>query len=426
MNVLIIGSGGREHALAWKIKQSPKLGELYIAPGNPGTLQLGTNVELNSESEILEFCRKYLIDLVVIGPEQPLVNGLSDYLRANGINVFGPSKAAARIEGDKTFSKNLMKKYDISTAQFKSFNSDQFQEAAEYLKNIEFPIVLKASGLAAGKGVLICSDYEDALEGLKNLMQDKVFGSAGDHVVIEEFMYGQEASVFAITDGTDYVLLPPAQDHKRIYDGDKGKNTGGMGAYAPAPIITAELLGEIEDKIIKPTIAAMKSEGIPYSGCLYCGLMLTDEGPKVVEFNCRFGDPETQAVLPLVDGDFLALLHTSAIGEIDKNAVSWTNKTAVCVVAASAGYPDAYTKGFEISGINEAENKGAIVFHAGTKNDNNKLVTSGGRVLGVTALVDGNDLKACKQKTYDALSNIRFEGIYYRTDIADKGINYKE
>ncbi len=422
MNILLIGSGGREHALAWKISQSPRLNKLYSAPGNPGTAQLCENITLKDNSEILAFCREKEIDLVVVGPEVPLVEGIADFLESENICVFGPSKSAAQIEGDKSFSKQLMRKYNIPTAKFDIFTSDEKDKALNYIKLSEPPFVIKASGLAAGKGVLICDTIDEAINGLRKIFDGKIFGHSGDTVVIEEFMTGQEASIFAITDGEDYVLLPASQDHKRIFDDDKGKNTGGMGAYAPTPFVTDEILEIVKKKIIEPTLKALKEETGGYKGCLYCGIMLTDEGPKVVEFNCRFGDPETQTVLPLVEGDFLSLLHSSAVGKLDKNAVFYNNKSAVCVVAASKGYPNKYEKGFEITGIHEAERSGAVVFHAGTDIKDGKLVTSGGRVLGVAAVVEENNLKACKEKVYASLSKIQFDGIYYRKDIADKAL----
>lgn len=423
MNVLLIGSGGREHALALKISESKSLTKLFIAPGNPGTESLGENIDLDikNEKQLEDFCANNNIELVVVGPEQPLVEGLADLFRSKNIRVFGPDKEAAQIEGDKSFSKSLMKKYNIPTAEFEVFNSDEYEKAVEYVKNGKFPVVIKASGLAAGKGVLICEDEKSALDGLQDCFNNKVFGEAGDKVVIEEFMVGEEASLFAITDGENFVSLPIAQDHKRIGDGDTGLNTGGMGAYAPAPVVTEEILKISEKTIIQPTLDAMKAEGKTFNGCLYAGLMLTDEGPKVVEFNCRFGDPETQAVLPLVDGDFLELLNSAGAGSINKESVKYNGKTSVCVIAASEGYPGSYPKGLEIFGLDKNKDEEIIVYHAGTKNTDNKIVTSGGRVLGVNATIHG-DLKSCKEKAYEGLKQICFEGMYFRKDIADKAI----
>ena len=384
MNVTVIGSGGREHAIVLKISESKKIGKLFTIPGNPGTSKISTNqnVDVTDHEAVLEHCRKQQIDLVVVGPEQPLVDGLSDYLRANGIAVFGPDKSAAMIEGDKSFSKELMRKYDIPTAGFKTFTHSDYDDCLKYLDRIDYPTVIKASGLAAGKGVLICENRERAIEALDDMLNKKLFGDSGDTIVIEEFMHGQEASIFAITDGKDFITLPASQDHKRIFNGDKGKNTGGMGAYAPAPVVTRELQEEIESKIIRKTIDALNEEGRKYIGCLYAGLMLTETGPKVVEFNCRFGDPETQAVLPIIEGDFLELLYSSATGKLNPDSVINSGKCAVCVVTSSAGYPESYEKGYEITGIEEAGKiEDIIVYHAGTKISEGKIVTNGGRVL---------------------------------------------
>ncbi len=426
MNVLVIGSGGREHALAYKISESKRLDKLFIMPGNTGTKALGTNVNinLNEHEAIYSFCLQNKIELVVIGPEQPLVDGISDYLRERGINVFGPSSKAAAIEAQKSFAKWLMIKYNIPTAAYKEFNLSGYELAKEYIFSQKFPCVIKADGLAAGKGVIICNNAAEAFDALENIFGNKIFGHAGDKIIIEEFMSGEEASIFAITDGSEFVCLPAAQDHKRIGDNDTGKNTGGMGAYCPAPLITPLLMDLIEKKIIIPTINAMAIEGRKFIGCLYCGLMITSEGPKVVEFNCRFGDPETQAVLPVLEGDFLQLLYSAALGTLDKTSVKYNNGAAVCVVAASKGYPDSYEKGFEISGLDSLD-KDIVVFHAGTKDDGNKILTNGGRVLGVTAVVEKPELKTAKQKAYQALEKITFNGMYFRSDIADRAIYRK-
>lgn len=423
MNILLIGSGGREHALAYKLSESKSLTKLFISPGNPGTSLLGQNIDAGkSNNDIIKFCKDENIDLVVVGPEIPLVDGIEDALTTAGFPVFGPSKNAARIEGDKVFSKNLMRKYNIPTAGYEVFGNGEKEKAVEYVKNGKFPVVIKASGLAAGKGVLICNNAQEALEAIETCMVDKKFGDSGDNIVIEEFMEGEEASIFALTDGEDYYILPAAQDHKRIYDNDEGPNTGGMGAYAPAPVITNELLSRVEKEIIKPVLAAMEKEDSKYKGCLYCGLMITNEGPKVVEFNCRFGDPETQAVLPLLDGDFVKLLYSCAVGEIDHDAVKVKSGNCVCVIAASEGYPEGYEKGHEITGIDNISDKDIIVFHAGTKQDGDKIITSGGRVLGVSAVKETASLAETKEAAYNAMSKINFKGIYYRKDIADKAI----
>lgn len=420
MKVVLIGSGGREHALAYKIAESPQLEKLYCLPGNPGTKLFAENVNITGSVDILNFCIEKNIDLIVIGPEQPLVDGLADILRENGFNVFGPSKLAAQIEGDKSFSKTLMKKYGIPTADFEIFEKSDYEIAVTYLKTKEYPIVIKAFGLAAGKGVLICESFEESKIALDECFRNNTFGEAGEKVIIEEFMVGQEASIFAVTDGNDFVILPAAQDHKRIYNGDKGKNTGGMGAYAPAPLITIEIQKEIEEKIIIPTLNAMKSENMLYNGCLYAGLMITSTGPKVVEFNCRFGDPETQAVLPLLEGDFLELLNSAAKGKIDKTSVKYNGGSSVCVVAVSKGYPGKFEKGFKIFGLDEFEDNEIKVFHAGTKDENGFIKTNGGRVLSVTSFITKNDLKEAKQKAYEGISKISFNGMFYRKDISDK------
>jgi len=425
MKIVLIGSGGREHALALKISQSPQLEKLYIVPGNPGTKKLGENVELeiSNHQKVIEFCTEKSIDLVVIGPEQPLVEGLTDKLIEKGIKVFGPGKAAARLEGEKSFSKDLMKEYNIPTAAYEVFTKDEQLKAIEYLKNSKLPIVIKADGLAAGKGVLIANNLEEAKAAIEECFVKSAFGHSGDKVVIEEFMTGQEASIFAITDGNDYILLPAAQDHKRIGDGDTGKNTGGMGAYAPTPFVTEKIIKQVAVKIVEPTLKAMRDKGSRYIGCLYCGLMLTDKGPKVVEYNCRFGDPETQVVLPLLDGDFLKLLYSAASSSLDKSSVKYNGGASVCVVVASKGYPDKYEKGKEIFGLDTLTDPEIIIYHAGTKYMDGKILTNGGRDLGVTSIIRKNDLSLAKQKVYEILTKISFDGVYYRKDISDKALN---
>lgn len=424
MNIVLIGSGGREHALAYKLRESSSAERLFVIPGNPGTAAIAENVSLDVKDHkaLIEFCKNEQVSFVVVGPEIPLVEGLADSLLEAGIAVFGPKADAARIEGDKAFTKALMQKYGIPTADFRTFNRQDASEAEKYLQQCSYPLVVKASGLAAGKGVLICQTIEEARLALKECFTDEVFGQSGSTVVIEEFMYGQEASIFAVTDGENFLCLPAAQDHKRIGDGDTGKNTGGMGAYAPAPIVTQEILRTAEETIIAPVLKAMKQEGYPFIGCLYAGLMLTEQGPKVVEFNCRFGDPETQAVLPLLQGDLARLLYTAATGDLDKTAVSYNGGAAVCVVLGSKGYPDSFEKGFEIRGLDEEFEPGVHIFHAGTKNDGDKIVTAGGRVLGVTAVTSANDLRLCKEKAYGAVLKLCYDNIYFRTDIADKAI----
>ncbi len=423
MKVAVIGSGGREHALALKINESEMLKKLYIIPGNPGTAQIGENVNLdiNNNAEILSFCNEKEVDLVVIGPEQQLVNGLADELRANDTLVFGPDSAASEIEAYKTFAKNLMLSADVPTAKYIEFKTSMYDHAKDFIQQKKYPCVIKADGLAAGKGVVICNNSEEAETALKSFFIDRIFGKSGDKILIEEFLEGEEASVFAITDGNNFICLPASQDHKRIGDNDTGKNTGGMGAYAPTPVITKQMLNEISVKVIAPTLQALKAQDRPFIGCLYAGLILTTDGIKVIEFNCRFGDPETQAVLPLLKGDFLKLLYSAAEGKLDVNSVSYNGGSAVCVVAASLGYPGQYQKGLEIFGLDELP-ENTIVFHAGTKENKGKILTNGGRVLGITSVLEENDLQKAKNLAYKAMDKIHFSNMYYRTDIGDKAI----
>ena len=423
MKVVIIGSGGREHALAIKICESGLLEKLFIIPGNPGTAKCGENVALDitNNSDILNFCNSNEIDLVIVGPEQPLVNGISDVLRDNNISVFGPNAGAARIEADKSFAKKIMKFAEVPTAKHIEFNSSMYEHAVEFIKNKKYPCVLKANGLAAGKGVVICNTPEQAEDTLRSFFIEKVFGESGENILIEEYLEGEEASVFAITDGNKFVCLPPAQDYKKIGDNDTGKNTGGMGAYAPTPIITDDMLKEVSVKIIAPTLETLRSEGKKFIGCLYVGLMITNDGPKVIEFNCRFGDPETQAILPLVKGDFLRLLYSAAKGELYESSVSYNGGSSVCVVAASRGYPGSFQVGYEIRGLDDIPNN-VIVYHAGTKAIAGKFVTNGGRVLSITSVLNDIDFVRAKQAAYEAISKIRFDNIYYRKDISKKAI----
>jgi len=423
MNVVIIGSGGREHALALKITESPTPNKLYILPGNPGTRFLGENININpsEQNKIIEFCKEKNIDLVIIGPEQPLVDGLADKLRENSINVFGPNKDAAQIESSKYFAKKVMKEASVPTAKYLPFTSNMFENARDYIRSKKYPCVIKADGLAAGKGVFVCNDSNEAEEALNLIFHDKVFGESGEKVLVEEFLIGEEVSVFAICDGNEFVCLPASQDHKRIGNNDTGKNTGGMGAYAPAPIVTPQLFEQIKNRILYPVVRTLNKRNASFIGCLYAGLIITDEGPKVIEFNCRFGDPETQVVLPVIKGDFLHLLYTAAIGKIDKAAVEYNGGSSVCVVAASAGYPDSFEKGFEITGLDELR-PDIIIYHAGTKEENGKVITNGGRVLGVTSVLPDFNLMLAKDLAYKALENINFKNIYYRKDIADKAL----
>jgi len=421
MNVVIIGSGGREHALALKIKESSDLRNLYIIPGNPGTRFLGENINLDlfDQKKIVQFCKEKKIDLVVIGPEQPLVDGLANVLRDNQINVFGPNKEAAQIESSKHFAKKVMKEAEVPTAKYLPFTSNMLEPAKEYIRTKKYPCVIKVDGLAAGKGVFICQDSQEAEEALNLIFHDKVFKESGEKVLVEEFLTGEEVSVFAICDGNDFVCLPASQDHKRIGDNDTGKNTGGMGAYAPAPIVTPKMFEEIKNRILYPVVKNLNKRNASFIGCLYAGLIITDEGIKVIEFNCRFGDPETQVVLPVLKGDLLHLLYTAAIGKIDKAAVEYNGGSSVCVVAASKGYPDTFEKGFDITGLDELR-ADIIVYHAGTKEVNGKILTNGGRVLGITSVLPDFNLMLAKDLAYKALEGIQFKNIYYRKDISDK------
>ena len=416
MKILLIGSGGREHALAWKMAQSPLAEKIYAAPGNPGIAEFAECVAgISTNAEIVRFTQEKNIDLVVVGPEAPLVAGLVDDLNAAGIKAFGPNKAAAQLEGSKIFAKNLMKKYDIPTAKFETF--DNLDAAKNYIREVGAPIVIKADGLAAGKGVIVAQNLDEALSAVDEM---KNFGAAGDKIVVEEFMDGEEASILAFTDGETIIPMIAAQDHKRLNDGDEGVNTGGMGAYAPAPVVSAKVAELAAEKILKPVIAALKAEGITYRGCLYAGLMIVNGEPKVVEFNARFGDPETQVVLPLLDSDLVELMDACATGTLAGKEISWRDEAAVCVVMASGGYPKAYRKNLPISGLDAAKNLGAVVFHAGTAEAGGQIVTSGGRVLGVTAL--DKNIRAAVDKVYKCVEAISFENVHYRRDIAARAL----
>ena len=418
MNILVIGSGGREHALFWKLSESPQTERIYAIPGNPGMGEM-TDIAVTDNAAILQFAKEKDIGLVVVGPEVPLMNGLVDDLEAAGIPAFGPRANAAEIEGSKSFAKDLMKKYGIPTARYEVFA--EAEAARAYIRSEGTPIVVKADGLAAGKGVVVAMTEQEALDAVDAIMENNSFGDAGERVVIEEFMEGEEASLLAFTDGTVIRPMISAQDHKRAFDGDKGPNTGGMGTYAPAPVMTPELTERAVEEILKPTISAMEKEGRAYRGCLYLGLMITADGPKVVEFNARFGDPETQVVLPLLDGDLVQIMHACADGTLADVPIRWKDGAAVCVVLAAGGYPASYEKGNEIYGIGNAEKLGALVFHAGTAKKNGKIVTNGGRVLGVVGM--GKDIASAVQSAYDAVDQISFKGEYHRKDIAHRALN---
>ena len=425
MNILLIGSGGREHALALALSRSPEAGALYAAPANPGILTLAQHADIavSQHDSVVKFCKTHHIDLVVIGPEQPLEAGLSDDLRSEGIVVFGPSKRAAQLETSKGFAKDFMAKYGIPTAAFRRFTSHQRDEAIAFVNALKStPIVLKADGLAAGKGVIIAQSIPDAISALDEIFGG-AFGAAGNEVVIEEFLHGEEASVFAICDGERFITLAPAQDHKRAFDNDEGKNTGGMGAFAPAAIVSEDVLAKVEQLIIKPTLAGMKQDGNSFSGCLFVGLMIDNGEPNVVEFNCRFGDPETQAVLAVTEGDIANLFLSSALGNLRRETITNTRNGFACnVVIASGGYPDAFAKGYEITGIEQAEAEDNVtVFHAGTAlNPSGTLVSSGGRVLGVCGR--GETLRDAIDNAYSGASHIEFTDKFYRKDIGKKGL----
>lgn len=422
MRVLVVGSGGREHALVWKILQSPLVEKVYCAPGNPGMRQLAECVKVVASdlAGLLDFARKKQIDLTIVGPEQPLVDGIVDQFESQGLSVFGPSKKAAEIEGSKAFAKYLLDRHNIPTADCLVF--EKLEEARDYLKEADYPTVIKADGLAAGKGTFICQMEEQALTALNKIMVEKVFQDAGNKVLIEKYMIGEEASVLALTDGENTTYLPSAQDHKAIFDNDEGPNTGGMGAYAPAPVIDEKMFARIKNEIFEPTIKAMALENRPYRGVLYAGLMITADGPKVVEFNCRFGDPETQAIVPLIHGDLLEFMFRIAKGEkIDKQISVHKNKWALCVVIASGGYPGDYEKGKQIFGLEKELGEQIVVFHSGTKEkENQKMMTDGGRVLGITAIAD--DFFEVREKAYWAVGKITFDKAYYRKDIGAKAL----
>jgi phosphoribosylamine--glycine ligase len=425
MNVLVIGSGGREHALVWKLAQSKRLSSLYCAPGNPGIAAHATCVPLQSGDlrGLLTFALDRKIDLTVVGPEQPLAAGIVDLFESRGLAVFGPSRSAARLEWSKAFAKDFMQRHRIPTAAYRTFTQSDRGEARDYLRTRTGRVVLKADGLAGGKGVVICDDVSTAVHALDDMMTGRAFGAAGESIVIEEFLEGTEVSLFAVCDGSGHRILAAARDHKRALDGDRGKNTGGMGAYAPAPIMTPVLQETIVREVIVPTLRGMQEAGTPFTGCLYVGLMITPAGPKVVEYNCRFGDPETQVVLPLYAGDLLELLHAAALHDLHRipHEANPPDRpgAAVCVVLASEGYPDSYPIGRPISGLEEAAaTSGVIVFHAGTEMRDGELVTAGGRVLGVTAVAPDGDYGRTVESVYRAAGRIRFEGMQFRRDIA--------
>lgn len=416
MKILIVGSGGREHAIAFKVAQSKRVDKIYCAPGNAGIEEYAQCVDIaaTDSEKLSEFAKDNDIDLTIIGMDDPLVAGIVDVFENKGLRIFGPRKNAAIIEGSKSFSKDLMKKYDIPTAAYETFTSSE--DAIKYLETCDYPIVLKADGLALGKGVLICGNYEEAKEGVKTIMLDKQFGSAGDKLVVEEFMTGREVSVLAFCDGTNIVTMTSAQDHKRAKDGDLGLNTGGMGTFSPSPFYTNEVDEFCKKYIYQSTMDAMKAEGRDFVGILFVGLMLTEKGPKVLEYNARFGDPETQVVLPRMKNDIIDVFEACIDGRLNEIKLEFEDNAAVCVVLASNGYPEHYEKGFVIHGLDTFKGKdGYYVFHAGTKKTEEGIVTNGGRVLGVTA--KGTDLKEARKNAYQACEWIEFQNKYNRNDI---------
>jgi phosphoribosylamine---glycine ligase len=421
MKILVVGGGGREHTLVWKLTRDSCKPEVFCAPGNAGTAAIATNLPIAADDikGLVAWARKNRPDLTVVGPEAPLCAGLTDKLTAIGLRVFGPSKAAARMEGSKVFSKDVMKAGGVPTAEAAVFTNQR--KALAYLKSVGVPIVIKADGLAAGKGVAVCATMEEAEKAIVETMEKRVFGDAGKRVVIEEFLDGEEASIMALVDGRHMVMLASAQDHKRAFDGDKGPNTGGMGAYSPAPVVTDDMWPVIRKEVFERTLAELRRRKIVYKGVLYAGLMISPKGIKVLEFNCRFGDPETQVIVPRIKGDLIPALQACIDGKLKESHLKWRSDTAVCVVMAAGGYPGAYQKGQVIKGLRQAGSlKDATVFHAGTSVKNGRIITSGGRVLGVTAL--GKSLTKAISQAYKAVQQVDFEKAHFRTDIGAKAL----
>ena len=423
MKILLIGSGGREHALGWKLSQSPLVTKIYCAPGNPGLAELGECIDIKASDNngLADFALKNRIGLTVVGPDDCLASGVVDVFQRKGLKIFGPTQKSAQIESSKAFSKDLMRKAGIPTAGYAVF--DDHHKALDHLKGQKYPLVIKASGLALGKGVIICQSEEQAKAALHSAMVEKTFGDSGNQVIIEEFLEGQEISIHAFCDGERAALFPASQDHKQAFDGDLGPNTGGMGSYAPAGWVTPEMMAEIEKNIVLPALKALSDIGAPFQGCLFPGLILTSRGFKVLEFNARFGDPETQSYMRLLVSDLAEILLSCAEGSLKPDQIKWSDQSAACIVAASGGYPGTYQKGFEITGLVKAEEDRSVkVFQAGTAFKDNKLVTAGGRVLGVSAV--GTSLKEALEKGYQVVSVINFKGMQYRRDIGAKGLKY--
>jgi phosphoribosylamine--glycine ligase len=423
MKVLVVGGGGREHALCWKISQSPIVKALFCAPGNIGISKHATcaDIKVTDIDSMVRFAKAEEIDLTIVGPEIPLSLGIVDRFQEENLNIFGPNKAAAEIESSKVYSKNLMKKYNIPTAFFSTFYD--YEEAVNWVKEVKPPLVIKADGLAAGKGVFICHTEDEAVDVLNDIMRSKIFGDSGNQVVIEEFLQGEEVSFIAFTDGENVIPLESSQDHKALLDGDRGPNTGGMGAYSPAPIITTELYETIMNQVMIPTVRALKQEGREYKGILYAGLMIDGTDIKVLEYNCRFGDPEAQPLLMRMRSDIVPLMNTISKGGVAQGDIQWYDRASVCVVLASKGYPGDYKKGFKIDRIDDVNNMdGVLVFHSGTSKDNSNIVANGGRVLGVTAL--GDSIPDAISAVYKAVNHIDCESLYFRTDIGKKALKY--
>ena len=421
MDVLLIGSGGREHSIAWKLAQSKDLGKLYIAPGNAGTERCGENVPIgaNDIDELVDFAKQNDVGLVVVGPEDPLAAGAVDAFEAAGVKAFGPGAGAAQLEADKAFAKQLMRSSAISTAEGRIF--ERFRDAKAYIASRDEAVVVKAAGLAKGKGVYVCDDPADGILAAEKIMCDRIFGQAGEKIIVEDKLLGEEVSILAFVDGRNIYLMESSQDHKPIGDGDTGPNTGGMGAYSPAPVVTEAMMDKITREILVPVVDGLNRNGTPYKGVLYAGLMITGGGPRVLEFNVRFGDPEAQPILMRLKSDLLEVCLAVCNGKLDEVTLEWDRRPAVCVVMASGGYPGAYEKGKSITGVEEAEQvKDVVVFHAGTRSQDGALVTNGGRVLGVTAL--GEQIADARARAYKAVDKIKFDGAYCRGDIADKAI----
>lgn len=415
MKILIIGSGGREHALLWKLKQNSRITECYVAPGNAGTATMGTNVAIEATdiTRLLQFAQEKKIDLTLVGPDDPLAAGIVDRFQEVGLRIFGPTASAARFEASKAFAKNFMKRYGIPTAASEIFTNSE--KARDYVKQAEFPLVVKADGLALGKGVIIAQNSDEALAAIREIMEEKVFGAAGESIVIEEFLVGQECSLHALIDGENYLLFPDARDHKRALDGDQGLNTGGMGTISPSRVLTEAVRATLHEKIFIPFLRGLAAEKIKFQGMLFPGLMITKDGPKVLEFNARFGDPETQVLMRRLKSDLLELIEATIDGKLDGMKPEWEEEAALCVVLASAGYPGRVEKGKVISGLEKTDNAQTVVFHAGTKQVGENIVTNGGRVLGVTALE--STLEEARNSAYEAIQKIQFEGKQFRSDI---------